>query len=123
LSNLIYSPQDNLLHVLTLICSYGGERTHSNDRNLTLDEINVLIRHENNLRVLKRLYFVKFEFLGDSVEEAATKVGVTKKTGYYWQDDWNKGGYAALILNFGGIILILGSSLFRVGNLHSFPEY
>ena len=49
------------------------------DRNITLDEINVLIRHENNSRGLKRLYFVKFRFLGDSVEEAATKVGVTKK--------------------------------------------
>jgi putative transposase len=36
------------------------------------------------------------------VEEATTKVGVTTKTGYYWQDDWNKGGYAALIPKFGG---------------------
>jgi len=57
------------------------------DRNITLDEINVLIRHENNSRVLKRLYFVKFRFLGDSVEKAAIKVGVTKKTGYYWQEN------------------------------------
>ena len=72
------------------------------DLKVTLDEINVLIKHENNSRVLKRLYFVKFRCLGDSVEEAATKVGVTKKTGYYWQDYWNKGGYAALIPNFGG---------------------
>ena len=53
------------------------------DRNVTLDDINVLIKHENNSRVLKRLYFVKFRYLGDSVEEAAIKVGVTKKTGYY----------------------------------------
>lgn len=79
-----------------------GKEHISIDRNITLDEINVLIRHENNSRVIKRLYFVKFRFLGDSVEEAATKVGVTKKTGYYWQIDWNKGGYAALIPNFGG---------------------
>ena len=57
------------------------------DRNVTLAEINVLIKHKNNSRVLKRLYFVKFRYLGDSVEEAAIKVGVTKKTGYYWQDD------------------------------------
>ena len=49
------------------------------DRNVTLDDINILIKHENNSRVLKRLYFVKFRCLGDSVEEAATKVGVTKK--------------------------------------------
>ena len=72
------------------------------DRKVTLDEVNSLIKRENNSRVLKRLYFVKFRCLGDSVEEAATKVGVTKKTGYYWQEDWNKGGYAASIPNFGG---------------------
>lgn len=72
------------------------------DQKLTLDEINVLINRETNSRVLKRLYFVKFRFLGDSVEEASTKVGVTKKTGYYWQDSWNEGGYAALIPHFGG---------------------
>jgi transposase len=72
------------------------------DRKATQGEINDLIKHENNSRVLKRLYFVKFRYLGDSVEEAAAKVGVTKKTGYYWQEHWSKGGYAALIPNFGG---------------------
>jgi putative transposase len=42
--------------------------------------------------------------LGDSVEECATKVGVTKKTGYYWQEDWNEGGYTTLMPKFcGGI--------------------
>lgn len=72
------------------------------DRKVTLDGINDLIKHENNSRVLKRLYFVKFRYLGDSVEESAIKVGVTKKTGYYWQGDWNKGDYATLIPNFSG---------------------
>ncbi len=51
------------------------------DRNVTLAEINVSIKHEDNSRVLKRLDFVKFRYLGDSVEEDGTKVGVTKKTG------------------------------------------
>jgi len=45
------------------------------DRKVTLDEINFLIKHENNLRVLKRLYFVKFRYMGGSVEEATDKVG------------------------------------------------
>ena len=72
------------------------------DRKVTLDEINDLIKHENNSRVLKRLYFVKFRYLGDSVEEAAIKVGVAKKTGYCWQESWNKGGYAALMPHFAG---------------------
>jgi transposase len=80
----------------------AGKEQIAIDSKITLEEISSLIRRENNSRVLKRLYFVKFRFLGDSVEEAATKVGVTKKTGYYWQDYWNKGGYAALIPNFGG---------------------
>jgi putative transposase len=72
------------------------------DRKVTLDEINFLIKHENNSRVLKRLDFVKFRRLGYSVEEASTKVEATPKTGYYWQDNWNKGGYAALMPNFRG---------------------
>ena len=61
----------------------AGEEQIPIDRKVTLDEINVLIKHENNSRVLKRPDFVKFRCLGDSVEEAANKVGVTKKTGYY----------------------------------------
>jgi putative transposase len=72
------------------------------DRKVTLDELNSLITHEKNSRVLKKLYFVKFRYLEDSVEEAAIKLGVTKKTGYYWQEDWNKGGYTALIPQFCG---------------------
>ena len=72
------------------------------DRKVTLDKLNSLITHEKNSRVLKKLYFVKFRYLGDSVEETAIKLGVTKKTGYYWQEDWNKGDYTALMPNFCG---------------------
>ncbi|MDD4749880.1 MAG: IS630 family transposase [Methanosarcinaceae archaeon] len=79
-----------------------GKEQIAIDRKITLDELNSFIKHENNSRVLKRLYFVKFRYLGDSVEEATNKVGVTKKTGYYWQEDWNQGGYSALIPEFGG---------------------
>jgi hypothetical protein len=49
------------------------------DHKVMLDEINLLIKHENNLRVLKRLYFVKFRYLRDSVGEVSIKVKVTKK--------------------------------------------
>jgi len=41
------------------------------DRSLSLDDLNSPIKHENNSRVLKRLYFIKFRYLDDSVEEAA----------------------------------------------------
>jgi transposase len=51
------------------------------------------------VKVLKRLYFVKNRYLGDSVEEALRKVGITKMMGYEWQNRWNKKRYAGLILS------------------------
>jgi len=36
---------------------------------LSLDEINSLIKEENNSRVLKRLYFIELRYVGDSVEK------------------------------------------------------
>lgn len=72
------------------------------DRKVTLDELNSLITHEKNSRVLKKRYFVKFRYLGDSIKKAAIKTRVTKKTGYHWQEDWNKGGYTSLIPQFCG---------------------
>jgi hypothetical protein len=60
-----YSLQRNLLYLLTLILFYGGKENISIERKVTLDEINILVKHENNSRVLKRLYFFKFRLLGD----------------------------------------------------------
>jgi len=65
-----------------------GKEQISIDRKITLDEFTSLIAHEKNSRVLKRLYFSKFRYLGDPIEEAAIKLGVAKKSGYYWQEDW-----------------------------------
>ncbi|AYK15816.1 helix-turn-helix domain-containing protein [Methanosarcina flavescens] len=59
-----------------------------------------MITHENNSRALKRLHFIKFTYLGDSVKEATIKLEVTEKTLHYWQDYWNKGGIDALMLQF-----------------------
>lgn len=56
-----------------------GKEQIAIDRKITLDELNSFIKHENNSRVLKRLYFIKFRYLGDSVETATNKIGVTKK--------------------------------------------
>jgi len=71
-------------------------------KKLKPDDLDALIKKEKNFRVLKRLYFVKLRYLGDSVEMAAEKVGVTKKTGYNWQEKWNKDAYEALIPHFKG---------------------
>ena len=36
------------------------------------------------------------------METATEKLGVHKKVAYYWQDRWNKGGYAGPIPRFAG---------------------
>jgi putative transposase len=35
--------------------------------------------------------------LGDSIEEATSRLGVTKRIGYYWQSKWNQEGYKGLL--------------------------
>jgi len=57
------------------------------NRRISSEELDSLIKNENYSRVLKRLYFIKFRCLDDSVEEAANKIGVTKKTGCDWQKE------------------------------------
>ena len=47
--------------------------------------------------MLKRLLFVKYRYDGDSVKEAAKRIGITKMIGYIWQRRWNKDGYRGLI--------------------------
>ena len=72
-------------------------------RHVSSDELSVWIkRKEKELRVLKRLYFIKYLYEGDGVEVAADKVGVVKAVGYEWLRRWNDEGYQGLIPKFGG---------------------
>ena len=72
-------------------------------RLLPVEELDGRIRSfEKGVRVLKRLYFVRYRYDGDSVEEAAKKVGVTKMVGYQWQDRWNRDGVEGLVPRFAG---------------------
>ena len=57
---------------------------------------------EKDVRVLKRLYFVRYRYDGLSVEGAAKKVGVTKMVGYQWQVRWNREGVEGLVPRFAG---------------------
>lgn len=73
------------------------------EKKMTMDELNKRIKSlEKNVKVLKRLYFVRYRYSGDSVEVASRKVGVTKMIGYTWQRRWNKDGYVGLIPRYGG---------------------
>jgi len=53
-------------------------------------------------RMHERFCFIRMRYKGYSVEEAASANGMTTKTGYNIQAQWNEGGPAALEPNFGG---------------------
>ena len=61
---------------------------------MTAEELDKRIKSlEKNVKVLNRLHFIRNRYLGDSVELAASKSGVTKRVGYIWQERWNEEGY------------------------------
>jgi putative transposase len=72
-------------------------------RLMNIEQLNRKIKTvEKDVKILKRLYFIKFRYNGDSVEKAAEKVGVTKRIGYIWQDRWNDEGYDGIIPRYAG---------------------
>ena len=73
------------------------------NRLMSVEEVNRKIKTvEKDVKILKRLYFIKFRYDGDSVEKAAEKVGVTKRIGYIWQHRWNDKGYEGIIPRYAG---------------------
>jgi putative transposase len=72
-------------------------------RHLTLEELNKKIKKEEiSVRVLERLYFIRFLYKGDTIKEACESVDITEPTGYSWLNSWNNQGYTGLIPNFSG---------------------
>jgi putative transposase len=72
-------------------------------KHVSLEELNKIIKkEEKSVRVLERLYFVKFIYKGDTIKEACQKVNISEPTGYSWLDSWNKQGYKGLVPNFSG---------------------
>jgi len=67
------------------------------DKKISLDKLDWLIKIEHDTKVQQKLYFVRFRYLGDSIEEATFRLGVTKRIGYYWENWWNEDGYKGLL--------------------------
>jgi putative transposase len=81
----------------------GRRRIYQVVRHVSSDELSGWIRRkEKEIRVLKRLYFIKYLYEGEGVEAAADKVGVVKAVGYEWLRRWNEDGYEGLMPKFGG---------------------
>lgn len=43
-----------------------------------LEQLDWRIRIEKNTKVQQKLYFIRFRYLGDSIEEATLRLGVTE---------------------------------------------
>lgn len=72
-------------------------------RHITAEELDKRIKSlEKELKVLQRLYFIKYRYEGVAVEDAAERVGISKPVAYIWQDRWNKEGYVGLKPKFAG---------------------
>jgi putative transposase len=72
-------------------------------RKMSVEELDNRIKSlEKDVKVLNRLHFIRNRYLGDSVELAASKSGVTKRVGYIWQERWNEEGYKGLIPKYSG---------------------
>ena len=70
---------------------------------MNIEDLNRKIKSvEKDVKILKRLYFIKFRYSRDSVEKASEKVGVTKRIGYIWQNRWNEKGYDGIIPRYAG---------------------
>ncbi|MDR3283507.1 MAG: helix-turn-helix domain-containing protein [Candidatus Methanoplasma sp.] len=55
-----------------------------------------------DVRLRKRLRFVRLRYKGYSVAQAADIIGINHQSGYNWQKMWNEGGFAALVPGFSG---------------------
>ena len=67
------------------------------EQSIPLEQLDWHIRIEKNTKVQQKLYFIRFRYLGDSIEEATSRLEVTKRIGYYWQSKWNQEGYKDLL--------------------------
>ena len=73
------------------------------ERHITAEELLERIKSlEKDVKVLQRLYFIKYRYEGVTVEEAASRVEISKPVAYIWQDRWNKEGYEGLKPKFAG---------------------
>lgn len=68
-----------------------------------MEELNKMIKkEEKSVRVIERLYFIRFLYKGDRIKEACEKVEITEPTGYSWLKSWNEQGYDGLVPSFSG---------------------
>ena len=61
-----------------------------------------MLTEADDIKVYKRLVFLKLLYGGATLAEAADNVGVSEGTASNWVERWNEGGLGKLTPNFGG---------------------
>lgn len=80
----------------------SGNRRKEITRHLTEDELDRLLAEADDPTIIRRLIFVKNLYAGDTLEDAANRVGKSAATGSRWAHRWNEGGLERLTPDFGG---------------------
>ena len=77
--------------------------TYNVKKNVSIKELDYTIHMlEGQIRLLQRLYFIRFLYKGMGVEDASELIGITKNTGYHWLKKWTEKGQEQLMPNFKG---------------------
>ena len=75
---------------------YEGFQSERKGENISLQELTTLIKNEKDTRVLRALYFIRLRYLRNSVETAASRLGISEETGQRLEKTWKEGGYEGL---------------------------
>ena len=67
---------------------------------LTVDEFEQLMNEERDIKVYKKLNFLKLKAEGNSTKKAYKFANLKKSLAYRTLDQWNEGGYNALLSQF-----------------------
>ena len=78
-----------------------GTRRAVVERHLSEEELRAAIKQADDRKVVRRLCFVSNLYAGDTIEEAARRVGASQGTGSEWLSRWNEAGLRGLIPRFG----------------------
>ena len=81
--------------------SMSGDRRKDIVEHLSEDDLDRLLSEADDPKVVRRLTFVKNLYEGDTLAEAARRVGKSESTGSRWARRWNEGGLGLLTPNFG----------------------
>lgn len=71
-------------------------------KDLNSDEINLLLNAEKDIKVYKKLLYIKYRQLNISRKKACKLLNIPQSTTYHLDNQWEKGGYNALVPNYGG---------------------